>query len=280
MIAFVHIQKTAGTTLTSILRRSLGLRHFDTRGIRNKGCVSGEELRRVCGVYWKLESIAGHSVRPLSDLNRFFPSIRYYTFLREPLARTISHFAFHVRRGVLECSGRSDPRPMIRDFLQRVRNTQTNHLVGRPCADEAIDLVRERIGFVGLVERFDESLVLFRRWAAHPTLDISYVAQNVSARDRVAGQNLLRDLMHEDPEVAEWVADSNREDDRLYNWVRDEWYPAQCAAYGPELASDVNEFLTANARSRLWLNDSLIAKAYRHAVFQPYRILTGLGRTA
>jgi len=199
MIAFVHIQKTAGTTLTSILRRSFGIRHFDTRGVRNLGCISANELRKVSVVYRNLESIAGHSVRPFGDLHVHFPMIRYYTFLREPIARTVSHFAFDIRRSNIDLTAADNSLQVIRDYLAKVRNTQTIHLAGCENADAAIEIIRQRIGFVGLVERFDESLMLFRRWAQFPGLDLSYVSQNVSSRVRVPGQNLLRDLVAEIP---------------------------------------------------------------------------------
>ena len=34
----------------------------------------------------------------------------------------------------------------------------------RPNADRAIEAIERHVGFVGLQERFDESLVMLRRW--------------------------------------------------------------------------------------------------------------------
>jgi hypothetical protein len=278
VLAFCHIRKTAGTTLTAILRRSFGTRHFDTRGLRETGFVTPEELQRVRNVYWNLASIAGHGVSPAGGLHERFRSIRYYTFLREPISRTISQFSFLVRCGVIDCDGSQDPRWIARTFLKKARNAQSRHLAGRESAEEAIETIRRHVGFVGLVERFDESLLLLKQWSQAPELDISYVPQNVSARDSARHQNLLRELMQKDGEIAELVRVANQEDLRLYEWASSEVYPAQCRKYGPSLGADVERFRAANRQMRFWMSDSLAGKAYRGLIFKPWASLSRLRR--
>lgn len=281
MLAFVHIQKTAGTTLTAILRRSFGLRHFDTRCVCNTGNFTAAQLRRVAMVYPKLASIAGHSVRPFGDLDAYCPEIRYYTFLREPLSRTKSHFRFAVRRRSFSFSMQGDFRAAVREYLARHRNFQTVHLAGCEDAEAAIEVLRRRVTFVGLVERFDESLVMFRRWAPEPPMDISYVSQNVSNRSRDPREDALQQLVATDPIVAAELVESNDEDLKLYRWACDEAFPAQQAEFGPSLEEKLAEFRGWNRQSkRLWLSDSVAGRLYRNLVFKPLQRIWRIDRAA
>ena len=65
MLAFVHIKKTAGTTLTAILRRNFGTRHLDTRLHLYEDLFLADDLRRALKLYRRLDCIAGHHVRPI-----------------------------------------------------------------------------------------------------------------------------------------------------------------------------------------------------------------------
>ena len=104
MLAFVHIKKTAGTTLTAILRRNFGTRHLDTRLHLYEDLFLADDLRRALKLYRRLDCIAGHHVRPFGDLHSLIPKIRYFTFVREPISRLVSDFQFKLscltRRGI------------------------------------------------------------------------------------------------------------------------------------------------------------------------------------
>ena len=61
MLAFVHILKTAGTTLDDILARSgYGLRHCYLPHVPRKTALSAEDYPRVQRLCPPLISIAGH----------------------------------------------------------------------------------------------------------------------------------------------------------------------------------------------------------------------------
>ena len=118
MYAFVHIERTGGSTVISILRRSFGTRHCDIRlplakrrgdrpqhQLDRRVLVDAAVLRRVTRLYRNVKGIAGHNVKPYSDLGLSNPDIRFFTFLRDPVARLRSHFlnarlADHSPRGL------------------------------------------------------------------------------------------------------------------------------------------------------------------------------------
>ena len=93
MYAFIHVEKTGGTTLLAILRRSFGSRHCDIRVPMNRRpatyrdvrpCIEAEDVRRVQRVYRNLRGISGHNVKPYADLGDKLPFMRFFTFLRNP----------------------------------------------------------------------------------------------------------------------------------------------------------------------------------------------------
>ena len=100
--AFVHIEKTGGTSLNHILRRSYGSAHCDVRLPLAKRklttdpghviCVDSADLRRVLWLYRNLRGISGHPVKPYANLNELIPDLGFITLVRDPTARFRSHF--------------------------------------------------------------------------------------------------------------------------------------------------------------------------------------------
>jgi hypothetical protein len=232
MYAFIHIPKAAGSTIATILRQSFLSRHCDVK--LGDGffypALTAAALRRTHWVYWQLESIAGHYVVPHSDLQTSWPDIRFYTFVREPIARCVSEY-----QRAVDNVGLTVPfDEWIQDPLYH--NRQTKHLAGCEDVQAAVRMIHERIGFVGLVERFDESLLLWRRWLGDSRLDIRYQAKNVARRNSIKKQLLS------DPRAVERLTEANRLDLELYRHVKEEVYPRQVADYGPALADDLAAF--------------------------------------
>src|SRR5438552_15546752 len=88
LLVFVHINKTAGTTVRYILRSSYGARHCDVEpwhGAWTDPPFSTPDLQRVRRLYPKLASIAGHRVSGSVDLEEPGTELRYLTCLRRPI---------------------------------------------------------------------------------------------------------------------------------------------------------------------------------------------------
>jgi hypothetical protein len=238
VLAFVHIPKTAGSTISAILRQSFRTQHCDVRLGRDFDVfpLSPAVLQRIGWVYRRLHSIAGHGVVPSGDLRRAGFEPRFYTFLRDPVVRCASEYQYLVQRNNLTTRFdqwiETDP----------VRNRMTKMLGGQENANAAIAVLRQRVEFVGLAERFDESLVLLRHHFPTAALDIRYRSKNVT-RD-----NQLKTRLLNDSQTREKLILANREDCRLYDHVRESIYPEQVRAYGPTLPADVARFQASNVR--------------------------------
>lgn len=230
MLVFIHINKTAGRTVRYILRSSFGMRHCEVEPWRAPGSdvtFCADDLRRVRKIYPRLESIAGHRVTGNADLKEAGTPIQYCTFMREPLKTCASRFQYNV-----DFRGKKGLK--FEDWIERewTRNHQTKMIAGSADVDKAIRILQTKSIFVGLTERFDESMVLLKALMA-PQLDISYKRINVARRNNLA-ENLLADET-----ARQMLVEANRADLELYEFVTRDWYPGFQRGYGSTLGTDV-----------------------------------------
>ncbi len=233
MLVFVHMHKTGGTTVSHILRSSYGLRHCQVEPwhARWTGPPFGAaDLQRVRKLYPNLKSIAGHRVMAYADLHEPGTEFRYFTLMRDPLKLCASRFQYKVNVSRKENLD-------FEEWIQRdwPRNHQTKWIAGVEDVDEAIRVIQNKNIFVGLTERFDESMVLLKALLAND-LNISYRRVNV-ARDK----SLARDLL-EDDATRQLLIDAQQADLELFDYVRRELYPTFQREYGSTLDADVARY--------------------------------------
>lgn len=273
MYAFIHIEKTAGSTLTTVLRRSFGTRHCDIRlplakrksGERDRRpCVDADDLERARRLYPGLSCIAGHNVKPYGGIGTLGADIRFFTFLRDPAARYISQFL--NRAGVYN-------REAFESWVSSgwTHNWQTKKIAGVPEADRAIEIIRQRVEFIGLTERFDESLVLLGQWLAEPGYKGEHRPVNqlkLKRRPRDV-ERVRTDTSYLDTDFArQRIAEANDEDQKLYDYVVTQIYPRQVEAYRGDLAVDVRH-LQVRSRTAGRLYEPLWPAFYRNCVYKP-----------
>src|SRR6266498_3909797 len=187
MLVFIHINKTAGSTVRYILRSSFGTRHCEAEPWHAQWSgspFSSDDLLRLRKLYPRLESIAGHRLTGYIDLYENGTKFDYFTFMRDPVKTCASRFQYNVQY-------RKKKNLVFEEWIQRdwTRNSQTKLIAGVPDANKAIDIIQKKNIFVGLTERFDESMLLLKALVAND-LNISYKPVNV-ARDNNIAECLL-----------------------------------------------------------------------------------------
>jgi hypothetical protein len=258
MLVFIHPNKTGGTTVTHILRSSYGVRHCQAEPWHARWTgppFSADDLRRVRRLYPDLRSIAGHRIVGYVDLGEPSSDLRYVTFLRDPLKSAASRFQYKV-----QVSGKQDL--VFEEWIQRdqSRNHQTKQIAGVDDLDEAIRIIREKDVFVGLAERFDESLVLMKGLVAGD-LRISYRPVNV-ARDKSLATKLL-----ETERTRRMLLDAQAVDMQLYEHARRR-FAEQRRAYGPSLDDDVERFRrTQTMRFSRW--NRTLSRVKHYGLYEP-----------
>lgn len=273
----MHIEKTAGRTVRAVLLRSFGAGHCEIRTPYSKRepelddrrvAVTAADLRRVRRFYRRLRGIAGHNVKAYSDLHAAFPELRYFTFLRDPVRRYLSHFKNRSRAYARE------------DFerwaaLRWTHDWQTRMIAGEPSAQKAIDLLATRIGFVGFTETFDESLLMLGQWLGEPGFRPEYrpvnqLAGKQRARDAARGQADMSYL--ESPEVRERLREITALDQQVYDYALRECHARQRARYRGDLAADVARLRERNQQLAEW-SEPLSSRLLRNWVYKPALLL-------
>ncbi len=198
VLTFLHFPKNAGTSIIYILRRSFPLGHVDVDPMDgHKAAIRAKDLELARRIYGKrLKSMAGHGLRMDTDFAAAGIEPDLFLLLRNPVSRCISWYQYRIQRRNRE---KRDPHEAF--SRKGASNFQTRRIAGEDNLQKAIDLIEERVRFVGLVERFDESLIGMREEFSEYDLKIDYRRQN-SARDNTLKEEIkanesLMELLHE-----------------------------------------------------------------------------------
>jgi hypothetical protein len=255
MYAFIHMDKTGGTTVKWMLRSSFGVRHCDVESWRSQDIpFLASDLRCLRRLYPGLKSIAGHHVVPYVDLAQACPEIQFFTLLRDPLKRCASFFQYIVQTADKDC--------VFEDWIQTavVRDAQTQKIAGTVDVDAAIQMIQEKGIFVGLTESFDESMLLLKTLFIN-SLNIFYIPMNVARNSALANSLLTSEG------TSRMLRDANRADLELYEYVKREIYPSYRRAYGNRLSQDVLSY--RQNQIGLDARNVMLNRLYRNLIYKP-----------
>ncbi len=175
-VIFLHIPKTAGTTLHRIIDRQYRQeeRHFIDR--HDVGIEEFKSLSRARRA--EIRMLRGHI--PFG-LHEYIPGpATYFTMLREPVERVISYYYFvrrdrrHYLHDYANARGTTLQRYVESRVSLQTDNFQTRIVSGiwtqvgfGECSEATLALAKrnlaEHFAVVGLTKRFDETLMLLKR---------------------------------------------------------------------------------------------------------------------
>ena len=195
-LIFLHLPKTAGTTLSAVLSRHVPadqchyLRSADgAAAVETFKATPAEQRRRI-------RLLQGHQVFGLHEY--LAPGARYLTIVRDPVDRIATHFDYVVRTehpmfiDPIRDEGMSLYDYAISGISGELENGQVRWIAGidgdRPLGpadlDRALLNIDNYFAWVGVQERFSESLValaMTMRW-----LRVGYRSTNVRPPSRSA----------------------------------------------------------------------------------------------
>ncbi|PLT35485.1 hypothetical protein CUU64_02430 [Bacillus sp. V5-8f] len=208
---FLHIPKSAGSTLRSILKKNydsqelrIGNREEMIESLKN---LSKEEME-------KIKCINGHVLFGIHDYLNERP-YNYYTMLRDPIEHVISEYYFIVRKpnniSYEKVKSMSfEEFVLSEEFTGRTSNRQTFFISGG--AKDAIEIAKENLknyfSIVGITEMFDESIYLFAKELGWE--DYYYKKKNVT-KSRPSREDFPAHLI-------EIIKKNNELDIELYNY--------------------------------------------------------------
>jgi hypothetical protein len=261
LLIFLHLAKTGGQSVETMLRSTFGPRYcraLEWQAPLEPGAddrpflvatYGHDDFRRLERLNPWMQAAGGHAITLWSNVHELRP-VRYFAFLRDPLARAASHYQYHAA---------TSPSPLDWErwcAWDEPHNHQVRFFVRDGDANAAIAAIEQQQVFVGLIEHFDECLVMLKRLVA-PELNLAYLRRNVAERNDLARQILA------DPVRREQLWQRNRGEQPLYDYVANELLPRYRRAYGPTLADDVARFQADRARGYNHLNDRLHRAVFR-----------------
>jgi len=199
-----HLFKNAGSTIDWALRRCFGRAFVEQRDPRARG---SDFVLAALRANPAVSAISTHLFRPPLPV---LANKRVFTLMmfRDPLERAVSIYHFNRRRRDRDDRCATAARSMsLREYIvwsmqPEISSTLCNfHVIkcheeafNDPLAvgDEQFETAKRYIAsvpLVGLVDRFDDSMVLFEHVLrdAFPTIDLSYVKRNEGPR--LTGRN-------------------------------------------------------------------------------------------
>lgn len=257
LLIFEHIPKTAGSTMHGILWQLYRPQRVFM------SCIPGQHRDRVdqltrslsepdCPVRIFINHVGyGAHTHLGQDV-----TCRHFTFLRDPVERTVSHYFYHQKHHP-ESRGQSIAEYLSGDPLRR-RNTQAVRLSGDKAAIElgpnpeeaarqyepssdllsrAADVLEKNIDAFGFTERFDEALAVFRRTFDWPLLPSLYIRRNVNGQRRATSEFSAADLKR--------IRQANEIDIELYRLAQ-RLYQQQIESLGVDLERDVANYRRLN----------------------------------
>ena len=250
VLVHAHMFKNAGSTFDWSLQRCFGddfVDHRDDDAMREGATYLGPYILDRP----RLRALSSHWVKfPLPQIDAI--DIRLVMFFRHPLERIRSVYTFERQQGVNN-PGTEHARKLgfidyVRWRLQPgvgpvIRNFHTRYCSGRYTGkgfeemyDSAIATI-ESTPLLGLVHRYDESMVLFEYHLQNvfPDIDLSWKLQNSSTGDQVSSNEKYSTAECDLEPVMEQVVAANRYDLRLFAEVESRFEQALAGVPDVEL---------------------------------------------
>lgn len=220
-VIFMHIPKSGGTTLYPVFPR-----FYDEQAIRrirvvNQKLNTQEFINLPLAEKEKVALLCGHMQ---FGLHRHFPNeqAKYFTFLRKPSDRIVSHYYFLLRTPNHYLYEQVVQNKMslldyaLSDLSIELDNGQVRSLTGQDTPlnqcdesllNQAIENLQTHFIAWGIMERYDESLLLIKdklNWSDYPF----YKKLNVNQKRKAI-----------DPEIIQQINQRNQWDIKLYEWA-------------------------------------------------------------
>lgn len=161
-LLFLHIEKAAGSTMHDILYSNFFPYYVTTpvpyrlEDDNQNIYLKGGQLNFLRRFTPNFKAAGGHAIRFYKDVLVFFPNAMLFTMLRDPIDRYISHYFY--QNEVMGINRNFE------DFLgsSSFSNFTCKKICGEESSEKAFELIEEENVLTGIVERFDESLILLK----------------------------------------------------------------------------------------------------------------------
>lgn len=246
-VIFLHIPKTAGVTIRQIIKRQYPENamyygdHLSPQEIANVFTSLPEDYKAQLQMIW------GHLIFGVHQ--HLSTDATYFTFLRDPIERTISHYYYILGRPhefeiaqYLRENNIGFQEALERELILDIQNVQTRMLAGLPYdhpphtytqehLETAMHNLSNHVAVVGLVEQFDASVLLLKK--AFGWGNVFYNRQNKTPQRPYRGEI--------SPETIALIKKENELDIKLYEFAQ-QLFAKQLAQQNEQFGEDLSRF--------------------------------------
>ncbi len=259
-VIFLHIPKTAGTTLIKVLRNQYGRSSIFSIYSQPTSDDAERFVSLPQQVRDRYRLLQGHW--PFGMHKFFSGECRYISAMRDPVDRLVSEYYYILRipdhylhEQVTSCNMSLEDF-VTSDITTELDNGQLRLLagcekevpfgqIGKEHLEMAKQNIEKHFDVVGLTKRFDETLLLYKHflgWKRYPY----YHRRNVTAA-RPSSDTAT-------PESLSLIAERNRFECALYEWVK-ERFEEQINKYDGDFSAELAQFRSFNSLYQRWLPD-------------------------
>lgn len=256
---FSHIPKTAGTSLNYLIRayfRSslMAVRHRSSNG---DAVYKYSDFKKDKNLFLNLRCISGHSLKPYEFFHEYERKMRWFTFLREPKNRYVSHYIHQRTSG----NGLYDLDLHKWALKFNRRNWMVRMIAGEENLQKAIDIIEQKFAFVGFTEFFEESLIIMQHELCWEGFNNFYQAPKMVVRDN----QLKQEIFSNKEKYDSLLCSENNLDIQLYEYFLTGLWEEYKAKY----ASSLKELDQSNSYNKKWGN--FMFNLQDKIVYQPGR---------
>ncbi|MEH7380573.1 sulfotransferase family 2 domain-containing protein [Bacillus sp. JJ1533] len=208
VLIFMHIPKSAGTTMRSIIKQQ-----YSENEVCNLRYIENENSLETIRCFY------GHKPFGIHQKLLKSKSYTYITMLRDPIEHVISTYYYILRKPknsmhnvIKNMSFEEFITNNSEEFRLRTSNRQTRYASGEnpPDLGRAKENLAKHFSVVGITEMFDESVFLMMKELGWN--NISYERQNVT-KNRPLKDQLSKDVL-------KIIEDNNKLDIELYQYAK------------------------------------------------------------
>ena len=265
IFCYVHIEKAGGSTIHNWFKYYIpsyvSLHPFYIWSNEKNAHLTIKELKILSLFHPFMKGFGGHTTRHNHKYSNTLNSeIDYITFLRDPIKRYLSHFQH--QKYVMGNNW------SLESFIneKRFNDFMTIRIAGKADSEKAIHELKEHYSFIGLVENFNESLLLLSGILNNKNLKPFYEKVNEGdSGHKIEFSTLSKDIQSK-------IIENNKNDIILYNEVKNKIYPLQIENYKNDLNFDLillEEELKSFKYNKLRKQLIKYLKGYNHFISEP-----------
>ncbi len=241
-LIYVHLERCGGTTMHNLLRSNFPF--YTTINPRRwsnelQNAFTDKHLKSMLKIIPFCQGIGGHTIRPFFNYESVLkPGYKklMFTFLRDPVKRYLSHFYYQKYVMNIPWS--------IEQFLdeERFNHFQTVKIAGSSDANKAIEILQNKIDFVGISEQYDASLLmLFALFGKRP---------NYELRNALRPKGEVKKLEEFPEKIQNRILENNSQDQIIYDFAIRKIFPSYLDSYSGNLESDIIKLKKENEHYR------------------------------